>query len=90
MAAAVRFFVSGKVQGVCFRAYTRDEAERLGLRGYARNLDDGRVEVVACGEAHAVEELADWLQHGPPMARVEGIERHPVEREAIGDDFFTA
>jgi len=90
MAAAVRFFVSGKVQGVCFRAYTRDEAERLGLRGYARNLDDGRVEVVACGDAHAVEALADWLQHGPPTARVDVLERHPVEREAIGDGFFTA
>jgi acylphosphatase len=90
MSAATRFFVSGKVQGVCFRAYTRDEALRLGLRGYARNLDDGRVEVVACGDAQAVEALADWLQHGPPMARVDALERHPVEREAIGDDFFTA
>ena len=90
MSTAMRFFVSGKVQGVCFRAATRDEAVRLGLRGYARNLDDGRVEVVACGDAQAVEELAGWLQHGPPLARVEVIDRHPVEREAIRDGFFTA
>jgi len=90
MAAASRFFVSGKVQGVCFRANARDEALRLGLRGYARNLDDGRVEVVACGDAESVEALADWLRRGPPLARVETLERHPVEREVIGDGFFTA
>lgn len=89
MAAAVRFYVSGVVQGVCFRANTRDEALRLGLRGYARNLDDGRVEVVACGDAGAVESLAAWLEHGPPLARVDTLERHPVEREVIGEGFFT-
>ena len=88
--AAARFLVSGRVQGVCFRANTRDEALRLGLRGYARNLDDGRVEVVACGNAEAVEQIADWLRHGPPLARVEALERHAVEREAIGEGFFTA
>jgi acylphosphatase len=90
MAAAVRFYVSGRVQGVCFRANARDEALRLGLRGYARNLDDGRVEVVACGDAGAVEAMAEWLEHGPPLARVETLERLPVEREVIGDGFFTA
>uniref|UniRef100_A0A8J8AZH5 Acylphosphatase n=1 Tax=Coralloluteibacterium stylophorae TaxID=1776034 RepID=A0A8J8AZH5_9GAMM len=51
---AARFFVSGYVQGVFFRASTRDEAERLELRGYARNLEDGRVEVLAIGEAAAL------------------------------------
>ena len=90
MAAAARFLVSGRVQGVCFRANTQDEALRLGLRGYARNLDDGRVEVVACGDAQAVEALAEWLQHGPPLARVDDVERQSVEREPIGEGFFTA
>ena len=90
MSSAARFLVSGRVQGVCFRANTRDEALRLGLRGYARNLDDGRVEVVACGDAQAVEALAAWLRDGPPLARVEALERHPVEREVIGNEFFTA
>ena len=90
MSAAVRFYVSGKVQGVCFRANAREEAMRLGLRGYARNLADGRVEVVACGEAGAVEMLAEWLEHGPPLARVDTLERLPVEREVIGEGFFTA
>jgi acylphosphatase len=74
-ASAARFFVSGKVQGVWFRASTRDEALRLGLRGHARNLDDGRVEVLASGNAAAIDALAEWLRHGPPLARVDNVER---------------
>jgi len=73
--AAERFLVSGKVQGVWFRASTRDVAVRLGLRGYARNLADGRVDVLAAGDAMAIEALAEWLQHGPPLARVDAVER---------------
>ncbi|NUS37470.1 MAG: acylphosphatase [Lysobacter sp.] len=88
--AAARFLVDGRVQGVAFRAHTRDEALRLGLRGYARNLPDGRVEVVACGDAQHIDTLATWLQHGPPLARVQAVERQAVEREAIGEGFFTA
>ena len=88
--AAVRFFVSGRVQGVAFRAHAREEALRLHLRGYARNLDDGRVEILACGDSAHIERLATWLQDGPPLARVEGVERQTVEREAVGDGFFTA
>lgn len=75
MMAAERFLVSGKVQGVWFRASTRDVAVRLGLRGYARNLADGRVDVLAAGDAMAIEALAEWLQHGPPLARVDAVER---------------
>ena len=72
-ALAVRCIVSGRVQGVYFRASTVAEAERLQLRGWARNLDDGTVEVVACGDAAAVSRLAGWLWHGPPAARVVGV-----------------
>ncbi|MDW8479973.1 MAG: acylphosphatase [Xanthomonadales bacterium] len=68
-----RFLVSGRVQGVFFRASTAEEAGRLGLRGFARNLADGRVEVVAEGEAEALEALARWLWRGPPLARVEAV-----------------
>jgi acylphosphatase len=71
-----RFLVSGKVQGVFFRASTRNEALKLGLRGYARNLSDGRVEVVACGDPVAVDGLEQWLWEGPPAARVDDVERH--------------
>lgn len=86
--AAARFLVSGKVQGVWFRASTRDEATRLGLRGCARNLDDGRVEVVAVGTDDAVEQLAQWLHHGPPLARVEVLERHAAEEGEAVEGFW--
>ena len=56
-----------------FRAYARAEAQRLGLRGYARNLPDGSVEVLACGEAPAVEALCRWLWQGSPASRVEAV-----------------
>ncbi|MDL5367798.1 acylphosphatase [Xanthomonas sp. NCPPB 2654] len=75
--AAARFLVSGRVQGVSFRASTRERALALGLDGQARNLADGRVEVIAAGEAAALETLADWLQHGPPAARVAQVLREP-------------
>jgi acylphosphatase len=69
----VRCLVAGRVQGVYFRASTRNEAQRLGLTGYAKNLMDGRVEVVACGDKEAVETLREWLRKGPPNAWVSGI-----------------
>jgi acylphosphatase len=68
-----RFIVSGKVQGVFFRASAAREATRLGLRGHAINLPDGRVEVLAIGPATAVEEMRRWLDRGPPAARVDGV-----------------
>ena len=68
-----RFVVSGRVQGVWFRASAREQAVDLGLSGHAVNLPDGRVEVVACGEAAALARLAAWLWQGPPLARVEDV-----------------
>ena len=73
--SVARFLVSGHVQGVFFRASTRDTAQALGLAGYARNLDDGRVEVVAQGSEDAIEALRAWLHDGPPQARVDQVER---------------
>ncbi len=65
-------WVYGRVQGVGFRYTTQYEAKRLGLTGYAKNLDDGSVEVVACGEEGQVEKLMQWLKSGGPRsARVE-------------------
>ncbi len=77
--AGARFFISGHVQGVAFRAHTRAQALTLDLRGYARNLADGRVEVLAVGDAEAVERLAAWLQHGSPSARVDRVRREALE-----------
>ena len=68
-----RCLVSGHVQGVYFRASTRERAQALGVTGYARNLRDGRVEVLACGSIDAVTALCDWLSEGPPGARVSGV-----------------
>jgi acylphosphatase len=68
-----RFLVMGKVQGVFFRHSARIEANRLGLKGLARNLPDGSVEVVAQGSAAAVEALHQWLQRGPAQAQVVAV-----------------
>ncbi|GAB4170686.1 MAG: hypothetical protein Kow0020_05010 [Wenzhouxiangellaceae bacterium] len=74
-----RFLISGRVQGVFFRASTQQVARRLGITGSAINLPDGRVEVTAFGPPEALDELAQWLQHGPPGARVDHIEQHAVD-----------
>lgn len=66
--------VRGRVQGVSFRWYTRDQATALGLTGWVSNLDDGRVEVVAEGPRPALNRLVDWLRHGPPAARVDDLQ----------------
>lgn len=68
-----RVHVSGRVQGVGFRMAARAEARRLGLRGYAANLADGRVEVVAYGPRASVADLLAWLGKGPSAARVDGV-----------------
>jgi acylphosphatase len=69
----IRCLVAGRVQGVFYRASTRHEAQQLGLTGYVKNLLDGRVEVVACGEKEAVETLREWLRKGPADAQVSGV-----------------
>lgn len=74
MKACIHCLVSGRVQGVLFRAATQDEAERLGVAGWARNLRDGRVEVLACGERERLERLQEWLREGPEQARVDDLE----------------
>ena len=82
-----RFLVHGKVQGVYFRHSTRLEANRLGLRGLARNLPDGSVEVLAQGTAVAIGELRDWLHHGPARARVDEVQEWPDGGESIPEGF---
>jgi len=76
--AARRYVVAGRVQGVHFRAATRAQALALGIAGHARNLADGRVEVIAEGSAAALAQLADWLQHGPPTARVAAVDAEEI------------
>ena len=88
-ASAARFRITGKVQGVCFRAGTRTEAQRLGLRGHARNLADGSVEVLAVGDSEAIDALARWLRHGPPHARVDEVVRGEAAATEAGGAFVT-
>jgi acylphosphatase len=80
-----RFIVSGRVQGVFYRASAREQAVSLGLAGHAKNLPDGTVEVVACGSAQALDAMERWLRQGPPAARVNAVSREDLpERELRG------
>jgi acylphosphatase len=85
---AARFLVSGKVQGVLFRASTRERALDLGLSGRATNLPDGRVDVVAEGDAAALDALEAWLHEGPPAARVDAVVRE-VWTAPVNEGFVT-
>jgi len=66
--------IHGRVQGVWFRGSTQAQANRLGLSGYAHNLPDGSVEVVACGDTAQLALLRQWLQQGPSGARVDQLQ----------------
>ncbi|HEX7628376.1 MAG TPA: acylphosphatase [Candidatus Methanoperedens sp.] len=74
MNTRVHVFVSGKVQGVFFRSSTKEKAQVLGLKGWVRNLADGRVEAVFEGEEEAIEKMLEWCKSGPEYAKVTGIE----------------
>ncbi|QGA82806.1 Acylphosphatase [Halomicrobium sp. LC1Hm] len=67
-------FVSGKVQGVFYRANTRETAGETSVDGWVKNLSDGRVEAVFEGPAPAVESMVEWCHEGSPRARVDGVE----------------
>ncbi|MFZ0927908.1 MAG: acylphosphatase [Syntrophobacteraceae bacterium] len=77
-------WITGRVQGVFFRAYTRDAAHRIGVTGWVRNLPDGRVEAVLEGEADKVEKMIEWCREGSPMSRVDRVE---VLEEVYTGDF---
>jgi acylphosphatase len=100
VAESLHCLVSGRVQGVAFRAFVREQARRLGLTGWVRNLADGRVEVLAQGPQAALDELAACLARGPlparmgavdtvypSLARVDDVEAVRVEHETVYSDF---
>jgi acylphosphatase len=76
-------WIAGRVQGVFFRAYTRDAAQLIGVAGWVRNLHDGRVEAVFEGEADKVEKMIEWCREGSPMSRVDRVE--VIEEVYTGD-----
>jgi acylphosphatase len=86
MMRRVRAIVTGRVQGVSFRASTAWEAQRLGLRGWVRNRADGSVELEAEGDADRVASLLAWCEKGPPAARVSRVAVEELA-PAGGDDF---
>lgn len=82
-AACFRCLVRGRVQGVYFRASARDQAQRLGVTGYARNLPDGCVEVLACGSASALTVFKAWLHRGPATADVTSVDCEQVALQSF-------
>jgi len=66
--------IYGRVQGVWFRANTKEKAEEVGVGGWVRNMPDGSVEAVFEGEDEKVEKMIEWCRHGPPLARVDRVE----------------
>jgi len=85
-----QFLIEGRVQGVFFRASTQHEACRLGITGWAKNLADGRVEVIAQGDEIALKQLELWLQQGPKFASVTQVvsEELPLENNLIKFSVF--
>jgi len=88
MLICVRCTITGRVQGVFFRASTEREARQLGVTGYAKNLPDGSVEVLACGESSAVEALKLWLWTGPPASQVKDVRCESLD-VPVPDKFTT-
>ena len=86
MAVARHVIVAGRVQGVFFRAWTREQAEALGVSGWVRNRPDGSVEALVAGEKAAVEAMIERMRCGPPGAKVERLTEEPVE-ESDGEGF---
>ena len=84
----IRFRVSGRVQGVGFRAWARATATRIGLVGFVRNLPDGTVEIEAAGSDPSLDALRDALRTGPPGARVTSLSEDPVELDSVQDFYI--
>jgi acylphosphatase len=80
----LRLVIHGRVQGVWFRESMKQQAERLGIRGWVMNRADGCVEAVIQGNASAVATMLDWTHAGPPLARVARVEQTPTHGEFTG------
>ena len=86
MAVSRHVIVAGRVQGVFFRVWTREQAEALGISGWVRNRPDGNVEALVAGEEAAVATMIERMRCGPPGAKVERLTEEPVE-ESDGEGF---
>ncbi|MFQ5581416.1 MAG: acylphosphatase [Mariprofundaceae bacterium] len=79
--------VTGRVQGVCFRHYTKHEAHKLGVTGWVKNCADGAVEALICGTDTQINAMQAWLAHGPDMARVDTMHAQEISLESCPDTF---
>ena len=87
MKSNVHVLISGRVQGVWFRASTKQKAEQLSLTGWVRNTSGGNVEAVFEGDENLIQEMLEWCHHGPPLANVENVEIKNQEPTKGFDDF---
>jgi acylphosphatase len=83
-----RYFVSGRVQGVGFRFFVQREAAKLHVSGYARNLFDGRVEVLAVGSSAQLDEMKRALERGPRFSSVSGVREEDAEPNPLHENGF--
>lgn len=81
---SIRVFISGRVQGVFFRAETKKMADSVGIKGWVRNMPDGRVEAVFQGNDEQLSRMTEWCKKGPRLSRVTGIE---VSDEMVPEEF---
>ena len=84
----VRVLISGRVQGVCFRACTRDQAQILNLSGWVRNLSDGRVEALFEGVSEVIDQMLEWCKEGAPSSSVSDIEVFEEEASTANGGAF--
>jgi len=84
---AIHAWISGRVQGVWFRQSTKEQADANGVRGWVRNLPDGRVEALLVGDANGVHLVEAWLNQGPPLATVAEVVVEPLDPEQPFTDF---
>lgn len=87
MKTTVHVLIFGRVQGVWFRASTKQKAEQLGLKGWVKNTDDGCVEAVFQGNEDRVMEMINWCNHGPPLSKVEKVDVTKKQSLDVFEDF---
>jgi len=85
MVKGLHCYVTGRVQGVCFRLSTREQANSYGLTGWVRNLHDGRVEIMAFGDEQQLDKLNYWLKSGPSMAQVTNLAYERIDFQDFED-----
>jgi len=87
MMRRVKILVTGRVQGVYFRMFTQNKAKQFGVKGHARNLPDGRVEIIAEADKNSIEKLIRWCHKGPVTARVDHVEITELESDEVLTSF---